>query len=126
VPTDQIIFLHPGVGVEWRDAVKSGAKTQAAVYLELVGINRWSWDDDTANMTGGSGVSIVTTYAKRDNATKVGYGLMFHFKSAKPLALAITKSGGDTSIVLNVDLAEFVKDKMGYWKKIDEVATLGK
>lgn len=63
---------------------------------------------------------IVSTYAKRDNQTKVGYGLMLHFRSAKPLALAITKSGGDTSIVLNVDLAEFVKDKMTYWQGVEK------
>ena len=45
---------------------------------------------------------------------------MLHFRSAKPLALAITKSGGDTSIVLNVDLAEFVKDKMTYWQGVEK------
>ncbi len=125
VPTDQIILLHPGIGVEWRDAVASGSKTQAAVYLELLGINRWSWKDDTADMGNAVGISAVATYAKRDQATSVGYGLMFHFRSVKPLALAITKSGGDTSIVLNIDLAEYVKDKMDYWSGVGKEAAAG-
>ena len=40
VPQDQVILLHPGVGVEWRDAVKDGSKPQTAVYLEILGYNR--------------------------------------------------------------------------------------
>jgi hypothetical protein len=122
-PTNQIILFHPGVGIEWRDAVANGSKVQSSVYLEVVGINRWSWQEDSANMIGVAGISVVATYANRDNGTRVGYGLMFHLRSVKPVALAVTKSGGDISVVLNVDLAEFVKEKMDYYKQAIDLAT---
>jgi hypothetical protein len=127
VPANQIILLHPGVGVEWRDAVKNGSKAQPGVYLEIVGINRWSWDDSTGQMHGGSGISIVSTYTKRNNATDIGYGLMLHWKSVKSLAVAFTKSGSDTSVMLNIDLAEYVKERMSYWQGVEQqIKSIGK
>jgi hypothetical protein len=128
VPTDQIIFLHPGVGLEYRDKANrsSGSddsKTSPLVYLELIGRNRWSWNENTGEMIGGSGISLVATYADRNHDTKVGYGLLFHSRLTKNYTFGITRSGDSTNIVFNADLAEFFKDKMAYWKGVEEIAT---
>jgi hypothetical protein len=93
------------------------------VYLEIVGRNRWSWNETTGAMIGGSGVSVVATYADRNHDTKVGYGLLFHSRLTKNYTLGITRSGGTTSVVFNADLAEFFKDKMDYWKGVEEKST---
>ena len=49
IPTSQIIFLHPGASLEWRDARKGStdSRTKPAVYLEVLGINKWRWNEDT-------------------------------------------------------------------------------
>jgi hypothetical protein len=127
VPTDQIIFLHPGVGLEHRDnpdkqttAAESESKTQPILYLELIGRNRWSWNENTGQMIGGNGISLVATYADRGDDTKVGYGIMFHSRRTKAYTLGITRSGDATNIIFNADLAEFFKDKLSFWQDIQE------
>jgi hypothetical protein len=133
VPTDQIIFLHPGVGLEYRDrsdkepaaGTTADSKTAPIVYLEFLGRYRWSWDATTGKMIGGNGISLVGTYADRENDTEVGYGLMFHSRQTKTYTLGITRSGDTTNVIFNADLAEFFKDKLSYWRgveaRIDEV-----
>ncbi len=128
VPTDQIILLHPGVGLEYRDKPNESSggddsKTSPIVYLELIGRNRWSWNESTGQMIGGSGVSIIATYADRNHDTKMGYGLLFHSRLTKNYTLGITRTGDTTSVVFNADLAEFFKDKMAYWKGVEEMST---
>jgi hypothetical protein len=131
VPSDQIIFLHPGVGLEYRNrpdkepaaGVNGESKMAPIIYLELLGRYRWSWDESTGKMIGGGGVSVVATYADRGNDTDVGYGLLFHSRRAKAYTLGITRSGDATNIILNVDLAEFFKDKLSYWKGVENAAT---
>lgn len=128
VPTDQWIFLHPGVGLEYRDrpdesSASGESKTAPIVYLEIFGRNRWSWNEKTGEMIGGSGVSLVATYAARDDDTEVGYGLLFHSRRSKAYTLGITRSGDATNIIFNADLAEFFKEKMAYWSSVGEMAT---
>ncbi len=131
VPTDQIIVLHPGVGLEYRESPDeqptSGnsvdSHTAPIVYLELLGRYRWSWNETSGKMIGGSGVSIITTYADRDNDTQVGYGLLFHSRFTKSYKLGITRSGDTTNLIFNIDLADFFKDKLSYWKDVEEEAT---
>jgi hypothetical protein len=130
-PTDQIILLHPGVGLEYRNkpgqqptaGTSSGSKTEPILYLELVGRYRWSWDESTGKMIGGSGVSLVVSYADRNNDKRVGYGLLFHSRLTKAYTLGITRSGHATNVIFNVDLAEFFKDKLSYWKGVESAAT---
>jgi hypothetical protein len=74
-------------------------------------------------MIGGSGVSLITTYADRDNDTQVGYGLLFHSRFTKSYKLGITRSGDTTNLIFNIDLADFFKDKLSYWKDVEEEAT---
>jgi hypothetical protein len=129
VPTDQIIVLHPGVGLEYRndpdEQLPAGAddsKTAPIIYLEILGRYRWAWDESTGAMRGGSGVSLVATYADREHDTEVGYGLMFHSRFSKTYTLGVTRSGDATNIIFNVDLAQFFKDKLSYWRGVDRAA----
>lgn len=127
VPTDQLIVLHPGVGLEYRSepdeiAAASESKTKPIVYLELIGRYRWGWDESTGRMRGGAGVSLVATYADRDEDTEVGYGLLFHTRRSKAYTFGVTRSGDATNIIFNADFAEFFKDKLSYWKGVEEQA----
>lgn len=122
-PTDQLVLLHPGVGLEYRgrsdQASTTGSATTPIVYLELIGRYRWSSDESTGAMLGGSGVSLVATYADRSGDTDVGYGILFHTRRTKAYTFGITRSGHATSIIFNADVAEFFKDKLPYSKKVD-------
>jgi hypothetical protein len=127
IPTSQFIFLHPGASLEWRDAKQdtTDSNVKPALYVELFGVNRWSWDEKTGDMKGGKGISLVMSYANRDGAKSTGYGLMFHSRLTKQFTLGITRAGDDTALLINVDLAEYFKQKMGYWKKIQEKIDAG-
>lgn len=116
------------MGLEYRDRPDSStaddeSKTAPIVYLEIFGRNRWSWNEKTGEMIGGSGVSLVATYADRDDDTEVGYGLLFHSRRSKAYTPGVTRSGDATNIIFNADLAEFFKERMGYWKSVGEMAT---
>jgi hypothetical protein len=70
-------------------------------------------------MQGARGISAIMSYTHRQNETKVGYGLLFHWRKSaqfKPFSLAITRSGSNTAVLLNVDLAEYFKDQLGYYQ----------
>ena len=112
IPTSQIIFLHPGASLEWRDARKGStdSRTKPAVYLEVLGINKWRWNEDTGAMIGGKGLSLIVSYTQRDAAKDFGVGLMFHSRRTRQFTLGITR----------VDLAEYVKDKLSYWKSVGQ------
>jgi hypothetical protein len=122
IPTSQFIFLHPGASLEWRDARQESTDSKAipALYVELFGINRWSFDSATGEMIGGKGISIIVSYANRDGAKSTGYGLMFHSRLTKQFTLGITRAGDETVYLVNVDLAEYFKQKLGYWKEIQK------
>jgi hypothetical protein len=128
VPTDQIILLHPGVGLEYREhpdepTASTDSKMSPIIYLEVVGRHSWSWDESTGAMLGGRGISFVATYADREDDTEVGYGVLFHLRRAKAFTFGITRSGDATNIIFNADVADFFKDKLGYWKKVEAQAT---
>jgi hypothetical protein len=120
IPDSQLMFLHPGASLEWRDARKETADSKAmpALYVELIGINSWDWDTTSGAMVGGKGISIIMSYANRDGGEKVGYGLMFHSRISKQFTLGITRAGDETVFLVNVDLAEYAKKQLGYWKDI--------
>jgi hypothetical protein len=128
VPTSQYIFLHPGASLEWRDAsaetIDSGAKP--ALYVELFGINRWSFDEDTGAMLGSKGISIIVSYTNREGSESTGYGLLFHSRLTRQFTFGITRAGDETVYLVNVDFAEYFKEKLGYWKKVGAKIDEGK
>ena len=122
IPTSQYIFLHPGASLEWRDAKQdtTDSNVKPALYLEVLGVNRWSFDDSTGEMLGGKGISLILSYANREGRTSTGYGLMFHSRLTKQFSLGITRAGNETVYLVNVDLAEYFKTNLSYWKDIGD------
>jgi hypothetical protein len=47
---------------------------------------------------------------------------MFHSRFSRTYTFGITRSGDSTNIVFNVDVAEFFKDKLSYWKGVETKA----
>jgi hypothetical protein len=119
IPTSQLILLHPGAGLEWREdqGAIDDENLKPALYLELFGINRWSYEED-GSMRGGSGISLMLSYTNRDGRESTGYGLMFHSRRTKQFSLGIARAGSDTVFMLNVDLAEYFKTYLPYWNDV--------
>jgi hypothetical protein len=119
IPTSQIIFLHPGVSLEWRDAKgeTQDDNVKPALYVELFGINRWDYDE-AGNMRGGKGISLMVSYANRNGKQSTGYGVMFHSRLTKQFTLGITRADGEMVYLVNVDLAEYFKTYLPHWKDV--------
>lgn len=119
IPTSQLIFMHPGASLEWREKRgQSGEENlKPALYVEVFGINRWEYDA-TGAMLGGKGVSLMVSYTNREGRESTGYGLMFHSRKTKQFSLGIARAGGDTVYLLNVDLAEYFKTQLPYWADV--------
>jgi len=128
IPTSQLIFLHPGASLEWRDAKQntSDSHVKPALYVELFGINHWSFDDSTGEISGEKGISLMVSYANRQGRTSTGYGVMFHTRMTKQFSLGITRAGGEMVYLVNVDLAEYFKKNLSYWKDIQNKMDGGK
>lgn len=122
IPSSQWILLHPGASLEWRNSENDTTDNDAkpALYVEVFGRYRWSWDEATGDMRGGSGASLIVSYADREGRTEVGYGILLHSRFTKQFSLGITRAGGDTVYLVNVDLAEYFRDKLEFWSRVGE------
>lgn len=120
VPNDQIILLHPGIGLQYTsiDDVRNDSgsnandsELSAALYIEFLGYNRWQWDRYTGGMSNAFGVSIVGVAADNKDADDFSYGLMFHYQNK--YSLAVTDDGdGNTGVVINFNLSKLIRDKI--------------
>jgi hypothetical protein len=104
-PNDQFIFLHPGIGVEYVGGAPSGNRFEAALVLELIGYNRWSWTK-AGKIDNAWGASIIQTYSDRAGMSSMRPGVMLHYQSK--YSVAFTRKNGETGVVLSVDLAKLV------------------
>ena len=104
-PSDQIIFLHPGVGMEYVRGAPSGSRFQPALVLELVGYNRWTWTRE-GKIENAFGASLVQTYSDRAGLSSSRRGVMFHLQNK--YSLAVTSSNGKTGFLMSIDLAKLV------------------
>lgn len=118
IPTDQLIVLHPGVGVENLTASGANSDTSGTVYLEWIGYNRWRWHGVSGKMTNGMGLSLVSSYAQRGQVGDMSHGIMLHYQNS--YSLAITRGQNGSGILFSVNLAEWYRNKMKYF---DEVAS---
>jgi hypothetical protein len=105
VPNDQWIVLHPGVGLEYvRDAPR-GSRFEPALVVELVGYNRWRWNDD-GSMGRALGVSLIQTFSDRAGLDSARTGVMLHYDHK--YSLAVTRGNGETGVMLSIDLSRLV------------------
>jgi hypothetical protein len=104
-PTSQLILFHPNVGMEYVSGADPGDKMKAALVLEVVGYNRWSWGDDNKPQNA-FGASAVVTYADRAGVRTAAWGISVI--AMNNYALTITRHGGKTGVMLSADLTKAV------------------
>jgi hypothetical protein len=105
VPNDQWILLHPGVGLEYVRNAPQGSRFEPALVVEIVGYNRWSWTTG-GGMGRAYGVSLIQTYSDRAGLGSARPGIMFHINNR--FSLALTREGGETGVMLSLDLSKLV------------------
>lgn len=106
-PSSQWIVLHPNIGFEYVSGAADGNQFEPAVFIELIGYNRWQWTA-SGEIADALGVSLITSYSDRAGADDAGYGLLLHYGSR--WSLAATRHGADTGWLLSADLAQLVGD----------------
>ena len=109
-PNSKFVVLHPSLGFEHGDAISGGTSTNAAVFLEVFGYERWRWRDGNARNRWG--ISAIASYADIPGMDSVGYGLLLH-TPIKNIAIGAVRRDGDagsqTSIVFNINFATFLE-----------------
>jgi hypothetical protein len=120
VPHDQLIFLHPDVGLQWMDGAENTSDLHGAVVLEVFGYNKWRWDGATAKSA--KGLSLVATYSDAEDNKDWAYGLMFHGRNK--YSFGVTTNGHRVGLVFNLALSDRffeVKDRYrGYLKQLEK------
>jgi hypothetical protein len=113
VPQNQLIFLHPEVGVEWTSKAENANELKPVVVIEAIGFNRWQWSAGGAELSGHRGASLVAAYGDRTGDPKWSYGVMFHVQT---YSLAVTANGrGDLGLLLNIKMAgKYFSDRQKY------------
>lgn len=72
-PSQRLVFLRPGVGLEVFEA--DGTKVELAGIVELIGYRSWGWDEKGARRSAW-GVSAIAAYSPEDDADDWGYGIL--------------------------------------------------
>lgn len=102
-PDTQYFLLHPAPGFSYVGNASDGDQLQPAVYVELLGINKWRWKYLT-------GASLIVEYSDRGDVEDMGWGALLTFRNK--LSFAITTHDGDVGVTLGLDLANFYKDRL--------------
>jgi hypothetical protein len=111
LPSGQIILLHPGVGLERFDIRGTDqSASNPTLYLEWFGYNKLQWDYDAGTLRGGLGVSFVSVYSQRQDASDWSRGIMFWVSNK--YGVAVTRNDSGTSIMVSVDVGELYRGKM--------------
>lgn len=110
-PSEQWTLLHPTVGLRHRSGAASAY--DAALVLEVVGYQRWTWDGSA--MSGLRGGSLIAAWADQNKRQKPAVGLMWHMPDNYSVGLMYDSSGAGrkTSLVLSADLAKLFMDPSG-------------
>lgn len=110
-PTEQWTLLHPSVGLRHRSGAKS--TYEAALVLEVLGYQRWTWDG--SRMAGLRGGSLVAAWTDQSKRKKPAIGLIWHLPDNYSLGLMVdsTGTGRKTSLLLSADLAKLFTDSAG-------------
>lgn len=104
-PNQQIILLHPSIGVHFEpDAEDQIAQT---IVLELLGYYRWSWGgEDGAEMRWPFGGSLIMSFDGQDDPN---YGIMAHLPKNWSIGATIDDDS-DVAVLLSIDLAKAIQD----------------
>lgn len=115
-PSDQVIFLHPSVGL--RAANTADRKLDQVVVLELAGYYRWTWRG--ANADGLAGGSLIATWANGGSEQRKGYGFMVHMPRNYSIGLVQERGNGAkrVALVVSIDLGKLIQDPTAQKKKL--------
>lgn len=108
-PNDKVVFLHPVPGYEYIKA-PDGRSVHDAVYVELIGYERWRWRDGKATRRWGG--SVVFSYADITGMDSTAWGVLLH-TPVRHISIGVVRRDGDlgaeTGWVLNIDPAPLFK-----------------
>jgi len=115
-PSDQLIFLHPSVGL--RAANTPDRKLDQVVVLELAGYYRWTWRGAEADSLAGG--SIIATWANGGTEQRKGYGFMVHMPRNYSIGLVQERGNGQKrlALVVSIDLGKLMQDPAAQKKKL--------
>lgn len=100
-PSDQIILLHPSVGLEVLLSNDNDEMIKPALFLEVIGYNRWRYKEDgSAGLA--IGVSALVAYTGRTTINDWGYGVKIHVDHK--YSIALVNYGSDFGIMVSADL----------------------
>lgn len=108
VPNSQVMFLHPDVAFEYASDEPEGNRFAGLVLVDVVGYNRWKWNDD-GSMGLAVGGSFIVTMGDHANMDEVGLGVMLHL--ANRWSVGMTFSGDHRTVLVSGDVAQL-------WTKI--------
>lgn len=104
-PNDQWILLHPRAGFEFVNTAPKGNKLNPAIAVEVVGYNRWTWDDARpARAIGASFVISVSDIADKD---VIGYGALVRI--AHKYSASVIWRNGRPGLLVGADLAQWLQ-----------------
>ena len=110
-PNSRWIALSPSLGFEHIDVGGGEDSTSAAVFVELLGYERWHWRDGKADNRWG--VSLVASFANIPGMDRVGYGAFLHTPIQNVSIGAVWRdgdAGSETGIIANVNLAALIQE----------------
>lgn len=97
-PKWQFILLHPNIVFENVGEAPEGSELKEAFSLEYAGVNFWNWKIPL-------GVSVMSTYADRENVESFRTGLVFHINNSYSLGVS---RGSDNTYGVSVSM-DFIK-----------------
>lgn len=104
-PETQYFVLHPIPGFEFAfDDAFAGERLREAVAVEVLGFNRWRSKHV-------SGFGLVVDWVDRAGTEELGYGFQVTWNSKYTLC-ATVHDEKDYAVLLGVDLAHFVTDRL--------------
>jgi hypothetical protein len=121
-PSSKWVFLHPSPAFERVEGPTGGHSTQAAVFAEIAGYEKWWWSGGTASNR--LGASLIVSFVDARGSSAVGYGLLLKtpFKNA---SVGVVWRNGDrgrqVNLAINVDLAKLIQK----YKDVDVRKFLG-
>ena len=123
-PRDQIILLHPGLGVEYvQDAEVN--RFQPVLVVELIGYNFWRWTD--RGMGTSLGASAVMNLSDHPGYDTLSWGGVIHINQQYSFGVTHSTgpSGGATRVFMSMNVADLVPSKSVKLHKIyDELKDL--
>lgn len=115
-PSDQVIFLHPSVGL--RAGNSADRKLDQVIVLELAGYYRWTWRGANADSLAGG--SLIATWANSGTEQRKGYGFMVHMPKNYSIGLVQERGNGPkrVALVVSIDLGKLIQDPAAQKKKL--------